>query len=60
MSPASLLPLLTAWMWLNLAGAGYLLFQAGAGQRFWFLLVSAASSWASLHLFRIYLARSRD
>jgi hypothetical protein len=47
-------------MWLNLAAAGYLLFQAGAGQRFWFLLVSAASSWVSLHLFRTYLARSRD
>jgi len=58
-SPASLLPLLTAWMWLNLAGAGYLFLTAGTGQRFWFLLVSAAASWVSLHLFQTYLARSR-
>ena len=58
MSPASLLSLLTAWMWLNLAGASYLLLAIGPGARFWFLLLSSASSWISLHLFRTWLARA--
>lgn len=59
MSPASLLHLLTAWMWLNLAGASYMLLETGPGSRFWFLLLSGASSWISLHLFRTWLARTQ-
>ncbi|MFN4088206.1 MAG: hypothetical protein ACK4QW_04075 [Alphaproteobacteria bacterium] len=57
MTPASLLQLLAAWLWINLAGAALYLFEAGAGGRFWLLLLAAASSWVSLHFFRRHLAR---
>ena len=59
MSAASLLPLLTAWLWISLGGAGFVVFEHGPDQRFWFLLLSAASSWISLQLFQSHLARTR-
>ena len=39
---------LTAWLWLSILGAGILLSSAGPQERFWFLLISAFATWASL------------
>lgn len=59
MSPAPFLYLLSAWMWLSLGGAGLMVLQGDTGSRFWALLLAAATSWVSHHLFQTHLARTQ-
>lgn len=51
-----LMRFLSIWLWATIIGAGFMLADSGAGERFWFLLVAAGSSWTCLHLFGRYLA----